>query len=415
MESSIVINNIKKNNDQNYLSFDILGDKDNDGLDKCFINTIRRVILSSIPTVAFRTDDNSDFIIEKNNTSLHNEFLAHRISLIPLYIDPNDFQKDYLFELKVETNEDPIISIYTNAFNIYKKNNNIKSENKSFNILNYDLENPLSDEEKDKIFRPFINPFTNEKEYCLITELKSIDVKQSLHLYGSPSVSFGYENSKWQSVSQVSYNFKEDEKMFSNNCKEKFDIECKKGNLEKKDWNNFKKKMKINEYERYFHKDNSFNPYWYNFQIQSTHFYSPKEILINSIDIIKNNIDLIKIEIESIQSKKDDSFIQLKDNNDNIYKILFDGYDDTIGNVIQAYTSRYKLDDKSLFSIIGYKKTHPLKKEIIFTLAFNINHKNYDKNNIEKNLSNIITFFKEILSDINIIFDNINQQLESKL
>ena len=88
---------------------------------------------------------NSDFIIEKNNTSLHNEsFLAHRISLIPLYIDPNDYQKDHLFELKVESTDDPIISIYANNFNIYKKNNNIKDENKSFNILNYDLENPLS-------------------------------------------------------------------------------------------------------------------------------------------------------------------------------------------------------------------------------------------------------------------------------
>ena len=400
---------------KNSLTFEIKGSPEY-GLDKSIINSIRRILLSRIPSVAFVTKRvNGDLIVNKNNTSLHNEFLLHRISLIPLYIDPNDYQKDYLFELKVESTDDPIISIYANNFNIYKKNNDIKDENKSFNLLNYDLENPLSDKEKEKIFRPFINPFTNEKEYCLITELKSTDVKQSLHLYGSPSVSYGYENSRWQCVSQISYNFKEDDKMFSNICKEKFDIECKKGNLEKKDWNHFKKQMKINESERYFHKDNSLNPYWYHFQIQSTHFNSPKEILIQSIDIIKNNIDLIKIEIEAIQSQKNDSFIQLKNNNDNIYKILFDGYDDTIGNLIQSYTSRYKLDDKSLFSIIGYKKTHPLRKEIIFTLAFNINHKNYDKNNIEKNLSNIISFFKEILSDILIIFDNINQQLESKL
>ena len=215
---------------------------------------MRRVILSSIPTVAFRTEDNSDFIIEKNNTSLHNEFLAHRISLIPLYIDPNDYQKDYLFELKVESTDDPIISIYANNFNIYKKNNNIKDENKSFNILNYDLENPLSDKEKEKIFKPFINPFTNEKEYCLITELKSTDVKQSLHLYGSPSISYGYENSNGNVFHKYHIILKKMKKCFQIFVKKKFDIECKKGNLEK-DWNHFKKQMKINESERYFHKD----------------------------------------------------------------------------------------------------------------------------------------------------------------
>ena len=78
------------------IKFDIQGD----GLHKSIVNSIRRVLLSSIPTVGFRTDDkNSDIIIKKNNTSLHNEFLSHRISLIPLYIDPNEYQKQYLFHL----------------------------------------------------------------------------------------------------------------------------------------------------------------------------------------------------------------------------------------------------------------------------------------------------------------------------
>ena len=91
MDSTIEINNIIKKD--NHLSFDILCDEIN-GLDKSFINSIRRVLLSSIPSIAFRTDNISDIIIEKNNTSLHNEFLSHRISLIPLYIDPTNYNKN---------------------------------------------------------------------------------------------------------------------------------------------------------------------------------------------------------------------------------------------------------------------------------------------------------------------------------
>ena len=84
------------------IQFDIKGDKEN-GLDKSIINSLRRTLLSTIPTVAFRTDiNNSDIIIKKNNSSLHNEFLADRIALIPLYINPLDYQKQYLFHLKVQ-------------------------------------------------------------------------------------------------------------------------------------------------------------------------------------------------------------------------------------------------------------------------------------------------------------------------
>lgn len=414
MDSVIEITNVQKDEKTNSLSFDLLGDEVN-GLDKAFVNSIRRTLLSSIPTVGFRTDGICDMVIEKNNTSLHNEFLSQRISLIPLYIDPTEYNNDYLFELNVESSDDPILSIYSNDFEIYKKNNDIKNnDNISFNRLNYDMLNPLSSKEKEKIFKPYVNPFTQEKEYCLITELKSTDLKQSLHLYGSPSVAYSYENSKWQAVSKACYNFKKDDKLFKNICKEKFDIESKKNNVEKKDFKLFKKKLDISDSEKYFHKDKTFNPYWYEFNIESQHYHNPKDLLINSIEIIKNNLDIIKLEIESIQNDKD-SFIQLKNYNDSTYKILFDGYDDTIGNLIQTYTARYKLTDDSLFSIIGYKKTHPLKKEIVFTLSFNMNHAKFDKNNHEKNLSNIIAFFKDLLNDIIIIYDKILQQVVTKL
>ena len=97
MDHKINIKLNSKKGKSNNITFDIKGDSEH-GLDKSIINSIRRVLLSSIPTVGFRTEiDQSDITIVKNNTSLHNEFLLHRMGLLPLYIDPTDFNKNYLF------------------------------------------------------------------------------------------------------------------------------------------------------------------------------------------------------------------------------------------------------------------------------------------------------------------------------
>ena len=43
------------------------------------INSIRRIILSEIPNVAFKK-----VVVRKNNTNCHNEFIKHRI-LLPIF------------------------------------------------------------------------------------------------------------------------------------------------------------------------------------------------------------------------------------------------------------------------------------------------------------------------------------------
>ena len=52
-------------------------------------NAIRRSILSEIPIIGFNDNWNNEkhlrnIVIEKNNTVVHNEFLAHRLSMIPI-------------------------------------------------------------------------------------------------------------------------------------------------------------------------------------------------------------------------------------------------------------------------------------------------------------------------------------------
>ena len=86
--------------DENTMEFTISGENDT-GLEKSIVNSLRRVLLSEIPCVAFRCDEGKiyDLKMEINHTSSVNEFLLHRVSLIPLFIDPFDYNKDYLFQI----------------------------------------------------------------------------------------------------------------------------------------------------------------------------------------------------------------------------------------------------------------------------------------------------------------------------
>jgi len=423
MDFEIKIDNKKSNN--NHLSFDIYSDNNSFGLDKSIINSLRRILLSSIKTLSFKTSyDDSDIIINNNNTSLHNEFLSHRISLIPLYINPEDYYYDHLFYLN-EKCDKPFQQIFCKNFKIYPLKKNIDKDNiLPINKNNYDFNNPLSQEEKDEIFKPFINPFNKNKEYCLITELKN---NQSLELYGSPSIGTSYNNSKWQAVSKACYSFKKDDKKFQEILDEKVNIELIKKLNDKlfddiQSWikttdgiswlKDFKKELELQESERYFYRDDHFEPCYYEFYIESQHFLNSKQLFIQSIEILIEQFEnVLKPQFNLLNSNDDDDHGKIMNlsHSNNVYKILIQGYDDTIGNLIQSFMSRYIINDDSFIHFCGYQKLHPLKKEIILILSLNMNHKNYN----ETNSNNIHNFINE-LNECSDLIINLLSEIKQK-
>jgi DNA-directed RNA polymerase alpha subunit len=61
------------------------------GVDKCFVNAIRRTILSDINTVCI---DTSDCEIKINHSRYHNEIIKERLKCIPVHI--KDLEKFYI-------------------------------------------------------------------------------------------------------------------------------------------------------------------------------------------------------------------------------------------------------------------------------------------------------------------------------
>jgi DNA-directed RNA polymerase subunit L len=422
----------------NPLTFEFKGDPKY-GLDKTIVNGIRRILLSSMDSVAFRTtQENSDLKVVTNNSSLHNEFLLHRIGLIPLYIDPNfkdrGWHKDYLFQLKVENKTNQLKPISAENIDIYKVkasvlkkcvDSNDFSQMDNFDIENYNITEegkltPKQKEEiskqKEEIFKPFEYDYDGgkEKEYCLITELntnKSEDNYQELYIYGSPSVSNCNEDVRWQVVSCATYSFKEDEDLFKAIKQEKIKVNNVPDDPKIRE--KFEKELYISEGERYFHRDVNLQPYWYNFKLETQGYFQPNKLLVKACDQIIEQFEGLKIEFKKMLDPDTASVMEIKKAKDSdlVYKIVMTGGDDTIGSILQAHICNKLIDEESLFNLCGYKKLHPLEEIITFTISLNTKNKIVKMDNIQK-VNAIVDQMITGCNEISLIYQKINDEFK---
>ncbi len=415
-----------KNPNEKSLLFEINGNKEY-GFNKSIVNGIRRTLLTSIKTIAF---NDNDIIIEENTGALHNEFLKSRIGLIPLYIDPNEFHKSYLFELNIEGFDTPIINITADMFNIYGLNKtttdtiekqslmgdipdeeNILLKMNNISKEYYNMDKKLPDKLKKQIFKPF--NFNGKDNYFLITELKLTNSdfdNEKIKLYASPTISTSKENARFNNLSTVVYSFKKDNDIFQKVLKDKLQINKI---TKKKEADSFGKSLYLSESERYFHKDNNEEPYWYNFEIVSNHHFSPKEVLIQSIDILNNRFINMENNLKMMLKQSDISSGKYNINrfkNDQTYQVSIDNEDDTVGSIIQSHAVNKFITNETFIQLCGYKKPHPLIDKIVF----NVMILPTDYTEIQK-VTYITEFLINVIVDIKYILEIIKSQCDSTI
>ena len=94
-----------------------------------YANTLRRLILTGVETVAFRSDMTStgsttDVVVKRNDTPMTNEMLADRIGLIPIHVtEPLKWNSDkYRFTLKVAGSKDNTTYVKSGNFKVSEIN-----------------------------------------------------------------------------------------------------------------------------------------------------------------------------------------------------------------------------------------------------------------------------------------------------
>lgn len=129
----------KLSEENNELKFTI------NGINVSFANALRRIVLSEIPTVVFRTTPHEKCLatFDINTCRLNNELIKQRLSCIPLHITDVEFPfQDYQMEVH-KKNESDAIDFVTTA---------------DFKLKNIATGEYMSKAETDKIFPP--NPLT---------------------------------------------------------------------------------------------------------------------------------------------------------------------------------------------------------------------------------------------------------------
>ena len=165
-------------------SFDI------NNMDLSIANSIRRIILTEIPVVGFYGEDEPSIDIISNTGPLHNEFMKHRIGLIPINVSEditdNYIDNDYKFELNIVNNTSSTINITTADFT-----GTYKDVNLTVNELKI-------------LFPP--NPIT--KHNILITRLRA---GEELHLNARAIKRTAKTNASFSPVSLSNFYFIEDQ------------------------------------------------------------------------------------------------------------------------------------------------------------------------------------------------------------
>ena len=392
------------NKSKNKLLFDIIGDE-NIGLNKSIINAIRRTLHNYINVVGI--SENS-VEIHNNDTSLHNEFMKDRISLMHIYLNSSTYNKDYVFVIDVINDSTDVLKITSKDIDIYPLKKDILNSSliTSNDINNYDLSSKLTEKEKENILRPF--EFESKKYYSLITELPLNNTEPTkLKLYAYPSVYNGTNSSKYNNIACAFYTFKKDNNLFQSKLKEVIKIEKIKS---KKDKEQFSKTFELSNSDRYYYRDHNNEPYWYEFNIESYTYESPKDLYIKSCSILIDQLNQFSEKLKLILSDQEDTDITITMlKNDTSYQIKCTEHNESIIAMVQNKIVE-DITDESLITTCGYKKLHPLKTDIIINLS--VKPHNYDINEMVTYLiKDILDSINKLQSQMNIMKDIADQDL----
>ena len=316
------------------------------GVNVSLANAIRRVILSDVPSIIFRTApyEKNKATIFTNTTRLNNEIIKQRLGCIPIHIkNINGFPlKDYIMEVNVENKTDTMMFVTTKDF-IFK---NVVTKEK------------LSEEKIREIFPS--NVYSNNFiDFVRLRPKLSDDLTgEKIHLTCELDIGTAKEDGMYNVVSTCSYGYTVDDvarDAVLAKKKQQWKDEGKNADeidFESKNWM-LLDGMRVT-------KPNSFD-----FQIESVGIYSNVELVIASCEILIARLDKIDSLIE-----KDELPINNSSNTmSNSFDIILENEDYTIGKILE-YFLYAKYYETKILTFCGFKMMHPHDLESIIRVAY---------------------------------------------
>ena len=329
-----------------------------------YANTLRRVILTEVPSVNFRAEikkdgSTSDINIQRNTTAMSNEMLAHRIGLVLVHANPKEWDSEkYSFELNVENNTNDLIDVKVSDINVYEQ-----TESGPILVPN------------TKFFHP--DPITHDT--CLLAVLKpkiGNALPEAIAFKAKASVGIGRENMRFSPVSQCSYGYTRDDS--PEKVKEVFVRwldRHKKINYMELESDTDRKKILEREFNtmevaRCYLTNDKNEPNSFDFTVETAGVFNPLDIVIEALKVIEQ-----KCFVYAALDKGDlpeNVKIQPTKKEARGFDVYFQNEDHTLGNLLTSWMDEYLIDTQGLrdgsIQFCGYCVPHPLRDEMLMTI-----------------------------------------------
>jgi DNA-directed RNA polymerase subunit L len=360
-------------------------------------NSLRRAFSSIVPTVTFDDTWNEDeshrsIVIRKNTSALHNEFLSHRLCLVPLNMENTSslkiktvFRKktgnrDYVF---AEPEKVPIFHIKLKN-DIENKHLRDKDGFLEVNSTHFQVEHPDNTNITDYI--P-LDPYTNYP--IILNKLKSFvsnEDGEELDLTCYPRIGVGSIHSRYDPTGTVSFQYKIDETRVDSTFLKKLEYlnsERKRKGLEPysdEEVKQLRRSFELLDKERVYFVNKANEPNVFEYSVESIGFLNPDQIVVDALhttNLLLKDIQNSFLEIE-IQSGKlnieTNRKLKLAETEGPQLGVSFHikNENHTIGNMLTYYIrSNFAERDDNVLSYAGYRMNHPLIEEIEFVLIPN--------------------------------------------
>ena len=302
------------------------------------MNSVRRVILSEVVTVAPRYDqyrqdapEHNDVLITLNTTVLHDQIMGHRISMLPIHMGVDKLaahqRGDLRFEIDVVNNSSESIDVTTRDVVVYDAN-----------------DSPLNAEQRDMLLPP--DAVTGDHPIILRLKPNKSDAFKAT-FYGRRGIA--RDNAQWCAASTCAFMFKVDPELADEALSTKLAVkDCNEKEV--------REQHETLEKFRHFKTDALGDPSEISMKIESECGLSATEIVVQALDVLLLKCDLFASKMTVVSSHPDDPALFLCKLTDE---------DHTFGNLYQAQC--YRLYPERV-EYIGYYVPHPLEREVVFKI-----------------------------------------------
>jgi len=357
-------------------------------------NTIRRQILSAVPTVGFKTEppEKSDVFISTNTTPLVNEMLIHRIGMIPISVaDPSTFNpEDYEFRLNIENLGKSLVNVTASDFTVVKTAT---------------PDHPETTMDTKQFFPP--DPITGETP--LITVLRpryNMDSPaEKLLIRAKASIGTGRDNMRYSSVAQCSYEYTLDTDKSRQNMRFTTWLATSKkvadvAAIAPERQAELRREFDCLEIQRCYLENEKGEPYDFRFHLESVGIFSVPTIIERGLAACE---DLVT-PYTTLETDMPDNITvgtpanrMAQDDKGAVFEFTFCKEEHTLGNLLQTFLVERHIEgtEQPRMKYAGYRIPHPLKQEMVLTIC----PVEGDVMNARRAIANVCKFLKGYFAD----------------